>query len=328
MSQKVVVCGAGFLGFNIAKALLSSSRGSLPQRRSQVQISSRHPEKVYNKLKADDDLDHNRLLPSHRADITDFSSLQSALDGADVVVSLVGLLNGTPELFDRIQWRGAENVAKAASQVGAKLIHFSAIGADINSPVPYGRTKALGEKAVFHHCSDATIFRPSIVFGPGDGFFMRFARLSKVLPFMPVFGGGTTRFQPVFVGDIARAVQAVVEDEETRSQVAGKVIEAGGPDILTYKEIIEVVLLYTKRWRTIISVPYSVGMLQAAVLERLPETRFTITRDQVKQLKMDNVVDSPMKADGPTFADLVSRQTPHSLTSVHAVLPTYLRQQT
>ncbi|KAF8844108.1 NAD(P)-binding protein [Paxillus ammoniavirescens] len=317
MSHKVVICGAGFLGFNVAKNLLASSGGSL----SRVQLSSRRPEKVQDALKNINDIDHNRLLPPLPIDITDPESLDNAMKDADVVVSLVGLLRGTPESFERIQWRGAENVARTASKTGAKLIHFSAIGADVNSPIPYWRTKALGEEAVYRHCPDATVFRPSVVFGPGDGLFMRFSRLSKVLPFMPVFGGGTTRFQPVFVGDVARAVQAIVEDEEIRKQVSGKVIEAGGPDILTYKEIIELVLLYTNRWRPIVSIPYSIGMLQGAVLERFPDTMFTITRNQIEQLKADNIV----TGTGATFSDLVFRQTSRPLTSVHAVLPTYLK---
>ena len=191
MSQKVVICGAGFLGssprllpqaiprsspltlgFNIAKTLLTAAPGgNLPRRLSCVQISSRSPDTVQEALKTVQDLDHTRLLPPHRVDVTDPTSLNTAFKDADVVVSLVGLLRGTPEQFKRTQWKGAENVAKTASGVGAKLIHFSAIGADVNSTIPYWKTKALGERAIFAHCPDATIFRPSIVFGPGDGFF-------------------------------------------------------------------------------------------------------------------------------------------------------------
>ena len=271
MSQKVVICGAGFLGssprlypassdahlrrlrislgFNIAKALLTAAGGNLPRQLSCVQISSRSPEKVQEALKTTQDLDRTRLLPPYPADVTDPQSLDTAFKDADVVVSLVGLLRGTPEQFERTQWRGAENVAKTASGVGAKLIHFSAIGADVDSTVPYWRTKALGEEAIFSHCPDATVIRPSVVFGPGDSFFtvssvsvlyhkttefiltpQKLASLANVLPFMPVFGGGSTRFQPVFVGDLAHAVQAVVELSETRGLVAGKIIEAGGPD--------------------------------------------------------------------------------------------------
>lgn len=182
-------------------------------------------------------------------DVADPKSLGTAFKDADVVVSLVGLLRGTPQQFERTQWRGAENIAKTASDVGAKVIHFSAIGADIKSTVSYWRTKALGERAVLSHCPDVTIFRPSIVFGPGDGFFsvssisvrdhrttkfisksQKLTSLANVLPLMPVFGGGTTRFQPVFVGDLAHAVQAVIELSEVRNRVSGQIIEAGGRD--------------------------------------------------------------------------------------------------
>ncbi|KAF8560010.1 NAD(P)-binding protein [Imleria badia] len=322
MSQKVVICGAGFLGFNIAKALLTAAGGKLPLRQlSCVQISSRSPEQVQEALKTTQDLDHTRLLPPCRVDVTDPKSLGTTFEGADVVVSLVGLLRGTPQQFEHTQWRGAENVAKTASGVGAKIIHFSAIGADVNSTVPYWRTKALGERAILSHCPDATIFRPSIVFGPGDGFFTKLASLANVLPFMPVFGGGTTRFQPVFVGDLAHAVQAIVELSETRDQAAGQIIEAGGPEIFTYKEIVDLVLHYTRQRRPIVSIPYSVGMLQGAVLERLPDNIFTVTRDQMLQLKKDNVV---TKSGELGFSDLVVRETDLPLTSVHVVLPTYL----
>lgn len=134
-----------------------------------VQLTSRNPENAFAKLKQDVPID--RLLPPVKADITDRSSLEIAFKDADAVVSLVGILHGPPQQFEKLQWHGAENVAAAAKAVGAKLIHISAIGADKESNIPYARTKALGEEAVRHVCKDATIIRPSIVFGPGDGFF-------------------------------------------------------------------------------------------------------------------------------------------------------------
>ena len=235
------------LGFNIAKALLTAAGGNLPRQLSSVQISSRSPNKVQAALKTTQDLDHTRLLPPYPVDVTDPKSLDTAFKDADVVVSLVGLLRGTPEQFERTQWIGAENVANTAAGVGAKLIHFSAMGANVDSTIPYWRTKALGERAIFSRCPGATVFRPSIVFGPGDGFFtvssvsvvedcgfhpkaQKLVGLASILPFMPVFGGGTTRFQPIFVGDLAHAVKAIVEIPEVRGRVAGKIIEAGGPD--------------------------------------------------------------------------------------------------
>ena len=155
------------LGNYITKALAKDVPGYHAIRR--VQLTSRHPEKAYSKLKQD--VPPDRLLSPVEADITDPKSLEIAFKDADVVVSLVGILQGAPKQFEDIQWHGAENVASAAKAAGAKLIHISAIGADKESGISYARTKALGEEAVRSICSDATIIRPSIVFGPGDGFF-------------------------------------------------------------------------------------------------------------------------------------------------------------
>jgi uncharacterized protein YbjT (DUF2867 family) len=151
-------------GSNIARAFLAGSNNV------GVQLTSRSPKKLYDTMARDVD-QAARLLPPVSADITTPATLQPAFNGASVVVSLVGILHGTPAEFERIQWRGAENVARAAREAGAKLVHISAIGADANSHIPYARTKALGEQAVLEQCPDATIIRPSLVFGPGDEFF-------------------------------------------------------------------------------------------------------------------------------------------------------------
>ncbi|KAH7909782.1 hypothetical protein BJ138DRAFT_1066393 [Hygrophoropsis aurantiaca] len=328
MSRKVVICGAGFLGSGVARALLSENLrlGLSSHRLPRVQISSRHPEKIHGVLNASPSLDRTRLLSPRAVDITKPETLNAAFAGADVIVSLVGIMNGSPEDFERIQWKGVENVAQAAKDANSQLIHISAIGADANSTIPYVRTKALGENAVLDKCPDATIIRPSIVFGPGDGFFNRFARLSKYLPFMPVFGGGLTRFQPVFVGDIGRAVEIISRnDEGIQKKFRGKIIEAGGPEVLTYREMMETLLYYMDRRRPIISIPFAVGMAQGLILERLPESLFTLTRAQVEQLKSDNIVSSP-DSDQVSFADLIAAHTPahDTLRSVHDILPTYL----
>lgn len=204
--QKVVLCGAGFLGIStfcplqpialkhsskigsyIAKALAKDVSTYHAIRR--VQLTSRSPENAYSKLKQE--IPSDRLLPPVKADITDTKSLEVAFKGADVVVSLVGILQGSPQQFEKIQWHGAENVAAAAKDAGAKLIHISAIGADRDSSIHYARTKALGEEAVRSICKDATIIRPSIVFGPGDGFFaVRCLPLYLVPPrLIPVLAG-------------------------------------------------------------------------------------------------------------------------------------------
>ena len=189
---KVVVCGAGFLGMsclarrwitsrvivgrNIAHAIAQGATDSAPRL---IRVSSRHPEKTHSALLQS--VPPSRLLPPVALDVTVPETLFPAFQDAQVVVSLVGLLTGTPEDFNRIQWKGAENVARAAKAVDAKLVHVSAIGADINSKVPYIRTKGLAEQAIFHLCPDATIIRPSLVFGPDDDFF-------NVLPFLTASG--------------------------------------------------------------------------------------------------------------------------------------------
>ncbi|EGO05325.1 hypothetical protein SERLA73DRAFT_44019 [Serpula lacrymans var. lacrymans S7.3] len=322
MSQniRVVVCGAGFLGSHIAKTIAAAQGSNFPNRL--VQLSSRHPQTVHAALETV--IDHRRLLPPQAVDITKPQTLDAAFHGANVVVSLVGIMNGTPEDFERIQWRGAENIANAARRANAKLVHFSAIGADKASHIPYVRTKALGEEVVFEACPDATIIRPSLVFGPGDSFFTRFARLSQLLPFLPVFGGGTSRFQPDYVGDLARAVEIISRDSTMiKEHVAGKILEAGGPEVFTYREIMNLVLQYTRRRRPIISIPFGVGMLQGSMLERLPQSLFTVTRAQVEQLKSDNVVESFFKERHNCFEDFVTQYS-GPLTSVHDVLPTYI----
>ncbi|KDQ63299.1 hypothetical protein JAAARDRAFT_168979 [Jaapia argillacea MUCL 33604] len=321
MSSRVVICGAGFLGSNIAKGLAIGVPGSATSHR--IQISSRRPEKIHASLVPI--IGEKHLLPPVAADITKPETLGPAFSEADVVVSLVGIMSGTPADYERIQWRGAENVAKAAKDAGAKLIHISAIGADPNSSIPYARTKALGEAAVFEANPEATIIRPSLVFGPGDGFFLRFANLSKYLPFLPVFGGGTSRFQPVFAGDIARLVEIISRrDSDVMKMTDGKIIEAGGPDIMTYRDIMKIVLYYTKRRRPIISLPFFVGKTQGFFLEKLPENLFTVTRDQVEQLKSDNVVNPCPPENHASFEDVIRKYSSSPLKSVHDILPTYI----
>lgn len=156
-----------YLGSNIARAISNANNTAGLLRR--VQISSRNPYKIYTKLK--ETLPEDHLLPPVPVDVTKRETLSQAFVNADAVISLVGILHGSPAQFEAIQWKGAENVARAAAAVGAKLIHISAIGADLHSKIPYASTKALGEEAVLSRCPNATIIRPSLMFGPGDGLF-------------------------------------------------------------------------------------------------------------------------------------------------------------
>lgn len=239
-----------YLGSHIARAICSAK--PLAGKARVVQLSARHPDRVYKTLSQTLSQDQKtRLVQPVPVDITKPETLAPAFRDASVVVSLVGILHGTPEAFERIQWRGAQNVARAAHNAGAKLVHISAIGANPESELAYERTKGLGEQAVLEACPNATVIRPSIVFGPEDDFFnvsaflltltswsmprltnmQRFARLSKFLPFMPVFGGGNSLFQPVYVGDVSEAVEIISrDDKDIRQLVNGKIIEAGGPD--------------------------------------------------------------------------------------------------
>lgn len=169
----------------------------------------------------------------HRVDVTDRDSLRGVLEGSDAVINTVGLLQASRKTFEAVQHEGAENVARITRENNAKLVQISAIGADASSRLPYPRTKALGEQAALSECPDCSIVRPSLIFGPGDSFFNRFAWLAKYMPFLPVFGTGETLFQPVYVGDVAAAVALCAEsrsDERIATRVNGKITEAGGPE--------------------------------------------------------------------------------------------------
>ena len=165
--------------------------------------------------------------------MTDVDSLRQAIDGSDTVINTVGLLQASPKVFESVQHEGAHNVARVTAENSGKLIQISAIGSNASSTLPYPRTKALGEAAALEECPDATIIRPSLIFGPGDSFFNRFSTLAKYMPFLPVFGDGQTLFQPVYVGDVAEAVSifaGAVEDARVAERVNGKIAEAGGPE--------------------------------------------------------------------------------------------------
>jgi NADH dehydrogenase len=242
-------------------------------------------------------------------------SVDRAVTGADVVVNLVGILSESGrQRFDAVQDFGARAVAEAARAARAeRLIHVSAIGADINSPSAYARTKAAGEAAVFETLPGAVIFRPSIQFGPEDGFFNRFAALARVLPALPVFGGGHTRFQPVFVGDVAHAIADAVDGKVA----GGRVYELGGPEIKTFRECMELVLATTERRRLLVPVPWGVARVAAAVTQLLPKPLLTV--DQVTQLRIDNVVSEAALRERRTLAGLGIDPT-----NLEAVLESYL----
>lgn len=241
-----------------------------------------------------------------RASVTDPASVARAVEGAAVVVNLVGILaEGRPGDFQRIQGDGAGHVARACAAAGvAQLVHLSAIGADADSPSLYARSKADGEAQVLAAIPGAAILRPSVVFGAEDGFFNRFAGMAALLPVMPVISGDT-KLQPVYVGDVADAVMAGL----TR----GGVFELGGPHVWSLRELQAWVLVLTRRKRMLIDVPAGIAGLQAKLLQRLPGK--LLTEDQLKLLGMDNVV-SP---NAPGLDALGIAATP-----MEVVVPGYL----
>jgi NADH dehydrogenase len=243
------------------------------------------------------------------------ASVEAAMRDSQVAINLVGILTeGGAQTFDAVQAKGAETIARAASAAGARMVHVSAIGADENSPSAYGRTKAAGEKAVLAAVPSATIMRPSLLFGPEDQFTNRFAALARMSPFLPLIGGGVTRMQPAYVGDVATAVADAVDGKSR----PGATYELGGPEVLTMREIMQIILGITERNRMLISLPFGLAKLQALFLQYAPGA-LKLTPDQVAMLQSDNVVSDAAKAAGLTLEGLGI--APDSL---EAIAPQYL----
>jgi NADH dehydrogenase len=231
-----------------------------------------------------------------------------------VLVNLVGILSERGrQRFDAVQTYGAEQVALAANAHGARLVHVSAIGADEDSSSHYARSKAAAERLVHTAQPDAVIMRPSIVFGPEDDFFNRFASLARMAPALPLIGGGHTRFQPVFVGDVAAAIAQAVDGNAR----AGTIYELGGPDIKTFKELMAYVLATIDRKRLLVPLPFALAKFQASILQYLPTP--PLTPDQVELLRSDNVVSDAAAREQRTLQALGI--TPETIA---AIVPSYL----
>ncbi len=244
-------------------------------------------------------------------DVTRPAAIATAVAGAAVAVNLVGILfEARGNTFAGVQAEAPGRIAAAAAAAGVRrLVHLSAIGADAEGESAYARSKAAGETAVRAAFPTATILRPSIVFGPEDAFFNRFAAMARMSPVLPLIGGGTTRFQPVYVGDVADAVMAALE----RPEAEGKTYELGGPTVYTFRELLAFILASTGQCRCLVPLPWGLAALQGRLGEFLP--RPPITRDQVKLLRRDNVV-----AEGAAgLAALGITPTP-----LEAVVPGYL----
>ena len=294
--------GSGFVGRHVVRALA--------RRGFRVRVAVRRPD-LAGHLQP---LGAVGQIHAVQANLRYPDSVKQAVAGAEIVINCVGILYETGrQKFDSVQARGAGAVAKAAAEAGARLIHISAIGADAQSPALYAQTKAAGEAAVLKEVPDAVILRPSIVFGPEDDFFNRFAGLAQMSPALPLIGGGETAFQPVFVGDVAQAVMAAV-DGRTKP---GAVYELGGPSVKSFRDLMEFVLETIGRKRLLVPLPFGLARLQAKFLQLLPKPMLTV--DQVELLRSDNVVSDSAKAEGRTLEGLGIHPQ-----SVEAIVPTYL----
>jgi uncharacterized protein YbjT (DUF2867 family) len=316
-AKQITVFGAsGFIGRYVVKRL--AARGYL------VRAAVRDPARAIF-LKPMGDV--GQITPV-QANIRNPESVAAAIDGAHGVVDLVGILyERGKQKFDAVHRVGAETIAKAAKQAGAKsMVYLSALGASEKSSSQYARSKAVGEAVVRQAFEDAVVLRPSVVFGPQDDFFNRFAEMACLLPALPVvgcsmpnfrngkldcYGDGGAKFQPVYVGDVADAVVMALESDA----LAGKSYELGGPRIYSFKEIMELILTETGRERLLVPVPFWLASFAAFFAEFLPVP--PITRDQVALLRSENVVSE----GSMTLGDLGIEAT-----AVEAILPSYLDQ--
>ena len=295
--------GSGFLGRSVVRALA--------KRDYRIRVAVRRPE-LAGHLQP---LGRVGQIHAVQANLRYPASVEAAMRDSHAAINLVGILaESGAQTFDAVQGAGAGVVAQAAAAAGAAMVHVSAIGADENSPSRYARAKAAGEKAVLSAVPSATILRPSVVFGPEDQFSNRFAALARVSPVLPLIGGGLTKLQPVYVGDVAAAVADAV-DGKTRP---GATYELGGPEVLTMREIIEIILAIIERQRMLVSLPFGLAKLQALFLQFAPGV-FKLTPDQVALLRSDNVVSDAAKAAGLTLEGMGI-----AADSLEAVAPQYL----
>ena len=295
--------GSGFLGRSVVRALA--------KRDYRIRVAVRRPELAFHLQP----LGRVGQIHAVQANLRYPASVEAAMRDSHAAINLVGILaESGAQTFEAVQAMGAGTVAAAAAAAGAAMVHVSAIGADENSSSRYARAKAAGEKAVLSAVPTATILRPSVVFGPEDQFTNRFAGLAQISPMLPLIGGGLTKLQPVYVGDVAAAVAAAV-DGKTKS---GAAYELGGPEVLTMREIMEIILATVERERMLVSLPFGLAKLQALFLQFAPGA-FKLTPDQVELLRSDNVVSEAAKAAGLTLEGL--GVTPDSM---EAIVPQYL----
>ena len=298
-----VIGGSGFIGRHVVR--------SLAKRGYRVRVACRRPDLAGHVQPLGTP---GQIMPV-QANLRFPQSIAAACDGAFAVINLPGVLFGRGgQSFEAIHSFGAGVAAKAARDAGAQIfIQMSSIGADVQSSSAYARSKADGEKRAKAAFPGAVIVRPSIVFGPEDGFFNKFAGMARFSPALPLIGGGTTKFQPVFVGDVAEALATIVD----RGMADAKTYELGGPTVASFAELLKFVCDTTLRNRLLLPVPFGLAKLLGALTGWLPSP--PLTMDQVELLRTDNVVSASAKASGQDLTGLAI-----SPRSYQTIVPTYL----
>ena len=295
--------GSGFVGGQVVRAL--AKRGW------RVRVAVRRPARAWD-LKPQGDVGQ---IVAVRCDATKPDEVAAAVRGADAVINLIGVLyEGRGRSFQALHLDASRNIAEACAAAGVdRLVQVSAIGANPESPSAYARTKAAAEMAVREVKPNAVIVRPSIVFGAGDDFLNRFAAMASTSPFLPLIGGGNTRFQPVWVGDVAEAIARTVVLPDT----AGRTFELGGPAVISFEDVLKLVLRETNRRNGLLPLPFFAAKIVGAFaqLTALVGIAPVLTQDQVVSLQADNVV-SP-SAEGLAALGIEP-------TGMDAIVPGYL----
>ena len=281
MKNKIITVfgGNGFVGRSLIQRLAKQG--------ARIRVAVRNPDKA-GRLRVLGEVGQITPIPFS---FKDPISIYNAIVSADFVVNLCGrLFEKGQSTFDLVHTQGPALIAKACADNKVKaLVHLSALGANPNAESLYARTKGEGEIAVHSAFPQAVILRPSVMFGPDDRFFNRFADLATVAPVLVVFEGGKTKLQPVFVGDVAQAIVNCLDDSHAPGTLAGQCFDLGGPEVYNFKELLQIMLTTINRKRPIISLPAAFGHMLGLVAQYMPEP--LITPDQIKLLKQDNVVD-------------------------------------
>ncbi len=295
--------GSGFVGRSVVRALA--------QRGYRIRVAVRRPDLAHH-LQPIGDVGQIHAV---QANLRYPQSIRDAMAGADAVINLVGILHESRhQTFEDVHVSGAQTIATAAAELNIKkLVHMSALGVSVDASSQYSRSKAEGAARVHATFRSASILEPSVLFGPEDNFFNKFASLARLMPVFPLIGGGQTKFQPLFVGDLAQAVVACLE----KSDAAGRAFELGGPEVLSLAEIMEFIFTAIDRKRLTVPLPFAVARFEAKILQLFPNP--ILTTDQVEMLKQDSIVSDEAVLQNRSVESLGIKPR-----SVEAIVPPYL----